>query len=116
MKVDIVKLRYRVSGLHASEDVYTNDHESTGTDILSEIDDLSRVLRLNAEAMVLIQSIPDEGCEDKVPVGAAYENDSFRDKARIEDLKHNFQLLASRAGVLKKILLEVKAEVSLIKR
>lgn len=77
---------------------------------------MSRSLRLNAEAMALLQSVPDEGRQDKITVGAAYETDSFDDKARIEDLKHYFQLMTSRAEALKKTLLDLKEEVSLTTR
>ena len=113
---DIVKIRYWASGIYASPGAFPDDHESAGAEILSEIDDLSRSLRLNAEAMALLQSVPDEGRQDKIFVGAAYEIDSFDDKARIEDLNHYFKLMMSRSEGLKKTMLDLKAEVSLTTR
>jgi hypothetical protein len=66
--------------------------------------------------MALLQSIPNEGHQDKITVGPAFENYISHNKARIEDLKHYFKLMMSRSEGLKKTLLDLKAEVSLTTR
>ena len=127
MATNIIKVRHWVSLRRGPSPVYDYLELRAGADIVRELEDLSNSLRLNAEAMALLQSVPNNKHRDENAIAASHiyagseriERSSGKPRfypPRVNDLKQMFSLMSSRVDDLKKTVMDMEAQVSLIKR